>query len=351
VIAVAIDRKRAIWGQGLSWRINMRLHLVVGLMFLFPGTVIAQWAGNRSVGAVPYSPSPINLDSVVRGQISSDRPLVGSLTVELTMLSSSGSMSAPLEAGTFEFHGVAPGSYQLRVTGAGGVIVHEESVLITGAYQNLLVQVPNKPTAGKSTEATVSIRQLQHKVPGEAQKEFDKGQSASTKGNEPNALEHFHKAVAIDPGFAEAFNGLGATYAALGQLEQAADQFQKAIDLVPDHPLALANLSIVLCKLEHYHEASQVARRALKFNPTVMKIHYVLGVALAAEGVDKAEALDNFERAASEIPKAHLLAARILIESDRRDDAVKQVEEYLRSSPGDAVDRQKVRAWLDQLRK
>jgi tetratricopeptide (TPR) repeat protein len=331
----------------------MRICLsLAGLMSLLAPAAVGQWAGNRSIGAVPYASSLGDHDNVVRGQIASDNPLAGSLMVELSPLGRSGSVSVPLElGGAFEFQGVAPGQYQLRVVGAAGMIVYEESVLITGAYQNLSIQLPSKSKAGRSNQATVSIRQLQHKIPGEAQKEFDKGRSASTKGDHSNALEHFHKAVTIDPEFADAFNGIGATYVALGQLQPAADQFQKAIDLVPDHPLALANLSVVLCKLEHYHEAGQVARRALKLDPTLVKMRYVLGLSLATEGGDKGEALDNLQRAAAEIPKAHLLAAQILIDRDQREDAIKHVEEYLRSSPADDIDRQKVGAWLDQLRR
>ncbi len=163
-------------------------------------------------------------------------------------------------------------------------------------------------------------------------------------------MDHFQKAVILDPEYADAFNGIGITYAALGQLQQAADQFQKAIDLVPDHPGAAANLSIVLCKLEHYHEAGEMARRALKLDPGLLKIRYVLGISLVTEGRNKEEALDNLQRAAAEIPKAHLLAAELLVESDRRRDAVKHLEDYLRLSPTDGLDRQQVEEWLVKLR-
>ena len=217
-------------------------------------------------------------------------------------------------------------------------------------HQTLSIQMPAKPRTKGSSDATVSIRQLQHKVPAEAQKEFGKGSAASVKGDQSNALDHFQKAAKLDPEFADAFNGIGVTYAALGQLQQAADQFQKAIDLVPDHPGAAANLSIVLCKLEHYHEAGEMARRALKLDPGLLKLRYVLGISLVTEGGDKAEALDNLQRAAAEIPKAHLLAAKILVETDRREDAAKHVEDYLRLTPADDLDRQKVEAWLEQLR-
>ena len=328
----------------------MRIHIsLLGLISLCAATGVAQLGGNRSIGATSY---PGDRDSgVVRGQISSDSLFVGPFTVELVSIGHAGAISASLEpSGGFEFHGVAPGQYQLRLTGAAGAVVHEEPVFINGGYQNISIQMPSKAKVGRSSDATVSIRQLQHKVPGEARKEFGKGQAASTKGDQSNALDHFQKAARLDPEFADAFNGIGVTYAALGQLQQAADQFQKAIDLVPDHPGAAANLSIILCKLAHYREAGDMARRALKLDPALLKVRYVLGLSLVTEGGDKAEALDNLQRAAAEVPKAHLLVAKILAETDRRQDAVKQLEDYLRSSPANDLDRQKVEEWLVQLR-
>jgi tetratricopeptide (TPR) repeat protein len=321
---------------------------LLGLISLFAATAVAQRGGNRSIGLMSY---PGDRDGVVRGQISSDNPLVGLLTVELLSPGHAGSISGSLEpGGGFEFDGVAPGQYQLRLTGAAGAVIHEETVFISGSYQNLSIQLPGKPKVGPSGDATVSIRQLQHKVPGEAQREFGKGQAASTKGDQSNALNHFRKAATLDPEFADAFNGVGVTYAALGQLQQAADQFQKAIDLVPEHPAAAANLSIALCKLAHYHEAAEIARRALKLDPGLLKIRYVLGISLVTEGGNKAEALDNLQRAAAEIPKAHLLAAKLLAEADRRQDAVKHLEDYLRSLPANDLDRHTVEEWLVQLR-
>jgi len=328
----------------------MRIDIsLVGLIGFFAAAGFAQWGGNRSIGATSYSGDGA---AMVRGQVSSDNALGGSLIVELVAPGHAGTIATPMEAdGGFEFHGLAPGQYQLRLTGAAGAVVHEEPVVINGGYQNLSIQIPNLSRAALSTDATVSIRQLQHKVPAEAQKEFNKGKAASTKGQQSTALDHFQRAATIDPEFADAFNGMGVTYSARGELQQAADQFQKAIDLVPDHAWATANFSVVLYQLKLYHEASEMARRALKLNPNLAKIRYVLGLSLVNEGGDKTEALDNLQRAAPEIPRAHLLAARILEETDRREDAAKHLEEYLLVSPAHDVDRQNAEAWLKQLRR
>ena len=320
----------------------------IALISIFAATAFAQLVGNRSMGVTRDSSVR---DGIVHGRVSSESPLVGSLMVELIATGRAGFISTPLEAGgEFEFRGLAPGQYQLRLTGAAGTVVYEESILINGVYQDLAIQIPSASKAGRSTDATISIRQLQHKVPREAQKEFEKGGRASSKGNQSDALDHFQRAARLDPEFADALHGMGVTHAALGQLQQAADEFQRTIDLVPDHPRAAANLSIVLCKLDRYHEAAEVARRALKLNPSLSKIRYVLGVSIVSEGGDKAEALDNLQRAAADIPEAHLLVAKILADTDRREDAANHLEEYLRSSPANAQGRVNAEAWLEQLR-
>jgi tetratricopeptide (TPR) repeat protein len=333
----------------------MRICFSCALLSIVPAAVgLAQGPGDRSLRAEQLSAMGGDLgdrSGSVHGQINSENTIVGALTVELSVPNKPGIVKASIEGGSFDFRGLAPGQYQLQLSGAAGQIVYEQSVLITGGYQNLTIEIPTKTNAGKSDGATVSIRQLQHKVPSAAQKELDKGKTASNKGKPALALEHFQKATQIDPEFSEAFNSTGVSEMVLGQFKEAADQFQKAVDLVPDYPVALANLSAALCRLEQYREAADVARRALKLDPGRLKVRYVLGYSLASVGGNQAEALDNLQRAAAEIPSAHLLAAKILIETDRRGDAAKQLEDYLHSPPAEGVDRQKIEAWLEQLRR
>lgn len=322
------------------------------LLSIAPAAVgLAQGPGDRPLRSeqIPGMGSDDRSGSVY-GQVSSENVIVGALTVELSIPNRQGVTKTSVEGGSFEFRGLTPGQYELQLSGAAGQIVHEESILVTGGRQYLTIDIPAKTNVGKSDGATVSIRQLQHKVPSEAQKEFGKGKTASNKGDPALALGHFRKATEIDPEFSQAFNSAGVSHMGLGHFEQAADQFQKAVDLVPDYPAALANLSVALCRLEHYREAADVARRALKMNPDLMKIRYVLGFSLVSVGGNQAEALDNLQRAATEMPSARLLAAKILVETDRRADAAKQLEDYLHSSAADSPDRQKIEAWLEQLR-
>jgi tetratricopeptide (TPR) repeat protein len=169
------------------------------------------------------------------------------------------------------------------------------------------------------------------------------------KGDQSKAIDHLQKAAQIDPQFSDAYNGLGVVHMALGQTQMASEEFQQAINLEPDHDQAVANLSIALFRLQRFRDAEQVARRSLKLNPTRSKLRYVLGMSIVTDGGDKTEALFNLQRAAADVPEAHLLAAKLLAESGRRDEAAKHLDDYLRTAPQSGISRDKVEAWLAQL--
>jgi tetratricopeptide (TPR) repeat protein len=320
--------------------------LLLGLIPLLVINSAAQWPDNSSFGSQGEQRG-----FPIRGQIASENIFIGSVTVELAVSGHSIAQSTSLAAdGSFEFRSVTPGAYDLRLTSSGGDVIHQERVIISGPNQLLSVNVPRRGSADRSDSATVSIRQLQHKIPPPAHKEYSKGQAAAKKGDYRTAIDHYEGAIGIDPEYADAYAYLGAAQVSLGQLDEGAKQFQKAIDLVPDHTLAIANLSIVLSKLKRYDEAGQAARQALKLDPSLLKMRYILALSLTMKQGHETEALENLERAASEIPKAHLLAADILTHTGRRDDAARQLEQYLRAAPARDTDRERVEEWLAQLR-
>ena len=296
----------------------------------------------------------------VRGEISTSRPIAGSLTVELSGGNGPGETANVNPDGTFEFRSAPAGSYELRVVASGGEVIHQETVFINGSTQTLSIRISDTSnatrstgtsTANRSVDNTISLQQLSHKVPPLAKKAFDKGIRAEADGNHQEAAEAFRQAVGIDPEYVDALNELGAAEAALGELTDAAEQFQKAVDLAPEHPLALPNLSIVLAKLRRFHDAAVVARRALKIVPDSGRIHYILAACILVEVGDTDEALENLERSTTEVPKAHLVAADLLVSRGRTKDAIKHLEEYLKVTPPGDADRDKAEARLVVLRK
>jgi tetratricopeptide (TPR) repeat protein len=313
-----------------------------------------RWAGilmltGAGIWAQPYSTRTFP----VRGEIVSSTQSPGSLTVQLTPQGGSG-ISEQVSVngdGSFEFRSTASGNYELRVIAFGNQVVHQEMVSLNSSNQTLSIRLPENSsgTASRAAGSSVSIGELNHKIPAQAQKLFNKGEQALSKRNLPEAREFYRQAIALDPEFVDAYNELGATESAMGQYAEAAEQFQKAIDIAPENQLALPNLSIVLAKMKRFHEAGEVARRALKVVPGSGRIHYILAASIIEEHGSPEEAIEHMKRAASEIPSAHLVASDLLADRGRRQEAVRQLEEYLLvASPTDAM-RPKVEARLAEL--
>ena len=260
----------------------------------------------------------------VRGEIICNGALPSSLSVELSGQGGGITENIMVGAdGTFEIRSITPGTYELRVVAFGGQLIHQEAVSINSSGQVLSIRIPDRPTgsANRTTETAISLAQLEHKVPAGAQKLYNKGEQAFAKHNLEQACDFYRQAVTLDPKYIDAYVQLGATESALGKYSDAAGEYQKVIDIAPEHQLALPNLSIVLAKMNRFREAGEVARRALKVVPGSGRIHYILAASLIEEHGNLDEAIEHMERAASEVPRAHLVASDLLLERGRRDAA------------------------------
>jgi tetratricopeptide (TPR) repeat protein len=273
------------------------------------------------------------------------------LTVELMASGGGPTERASVQGdGTFEIRAAQPGAYELRLTGAGGSILHQETVIVAGSNPSLSIRLTEAPANTRTAGGTVSLHQLAHKVPPQARKAFDRGEQAKAKGRHEEASALFRQATSIDPEFADAFNELGVEESGQGNLANAVEDFQKAVAIVPDHAVALSNLSIALAKMRRYDEASATARRALQYMPGSARLRFVLATSLLLAKGDSDEVLENLERSKSEIPSAHLVAARLLMRRGSRTEALHHVEDYLRVAPADDQERDRAMAMLAELR-
>jgi tetratricopeptide (TPR) repeat protein len=325
--------KRGVQGEAMKSSLRW-----IGILMM---TVAGVWAQSSAARTFP-----------VRGEIVSSAASFGSVTVELAGQGGGVMERVPVNAdGSFEFRQAAAGTYELRVVGFGGEVLHQETVYLNGSNQSLSIRLPERTgSASRATGSSVSIGELSHKIPAQAQKLFDKGEQSFAKHNVAEARDLYRQALELDPEFVDAYNELGAAEAAMGRLPEAAEQFQKAIDIAPENQLALPNLCIVLAKMRRFHEAGEVARRALRVVPGSGPIHYILAASIIEEHGNADEAIEHMKRAAAEIPSAHLVASDLLADRGRRQEAVRQLEEYLLvTSPTDTM-RPKVEARLAELR-
>ena len=185
-----------------------------------------------------------HVDIVVRGEISGSSYGGDLIKVELV-----GTQAAQREStyvdpnGRFELHTTEAGWHQLRVVSSGGEVLHEETVLISSASPQLSIRLPERTTTVRTdSAATISARQLAHKVPPQARKAFEKGKVEASKGNHDQAMQLFQQAVSADPEYADAFNALGAEETEKGDLSTSRRTFSEDHRSDPEHLTAQTNL-------------------------------------------------------------------------------------------------------------
>jgi adenylate cyclase len=111
--------------------------------------------------------------------------------------------------------------------------------------------------------------------------------TAQLFGDFDTATEMVDRAVALNPNFAFAWNLRGWTYRLAGQEEEAIRSFERTIRLSPLDPMlytTFAGMGIALIGLQRFDEAVEVAKKALRKNPSFAPSYRCLAAALAHLG-------------------------------------------------------------------
>lgn len=102
----------------------------------------------------------------------------------------------------------------------------------------------------------------------------------------PKAIDHFQRAVRMDPLFSEAYNNIGFAYDRLGQFEAAIPYYQKALSnlLYPTADKAYINLGNAYYRLGKYELALTAYREAIKRAPGLSLPYYRMSLCFNAMG-------------------------------------------------------------------
>jgi Flp pilus assembly protein TadD len=155
------------------------------------------------------------------------------------------------------------------------------------------------------------------------------------QGHIEEAMEHYRKAIQLDPNNCEDLNNLGLTLVARGQFDEAIKYYYQAIQFKPDYFDALSNLGVALVAQGRFDEAIENFRKAIRINPNFANALDNLGIALAAEGRFD-EAIENYRKAIrinSNRPETFIHLGMTLGQSGRPREAVAQYREALRLNP------------------
>lgn len=196
---------------------------------------------------------------------------------------------------------------------------------------------------------TVTVRELQHEIPGKALKEWDRAEKAREKGEIDKAMSHLRRAIEFDPEFVAARNNLAALLITRNSPVEAVAQLEESVKLDPNNPMSSANLAVAFMIQRQFDAAERAARRAVDLDRTGTRSRMILGLALVMQDQFTDEALQFLQRAEEEFPQAILLTARIYAARGERAEAETAIRRYLET--GDESGVLIAESWLNLLDK
>ena len=89
----------------------------------------------------------------------------------------------------------------------------------------------------------------------EAVKAYRLGNAASKKENHKEAIDHYKKAIEIDPEFVFAYDNLGLSYRKLEDFDNAITAYQKSLEIDPNGKMPLQNIAVAYQYKKEYNKA------------------------------------------------------------------------------------------------
>ena len=271
----------------------------------------------------------------------------GNLMVELYTFGGRFGKTAVDSDGSFSFFSVPPGQYDIRVTDIHGNPVAEQTISVHNGFGDVQIRLP-EPQEERPASGTVSIAELRHKVPSKARKEAGLAEKAWKKHDLPACVEHLQKAVEIDPEYLAAQSDLGLVYARMNQPDKVVTAFEGVLRIDPRSAFAYSILGAAKISLGQYPDAEAAARRALQIDSTNARSKYVLGMSLAQQDKNDAEALKYLHESTQAFPMARMIAAHILARHGHIAQARAELERYLPDASG--ADKNVVEKWIARLK-
>jgi tetratricopeptide (TPR) repeat protein len=243
------------------------------------------------------------------------------------------------DQGMAEFFNVQIGNYHLVVTGEG--IEKTESSMFEVDFrklsQHIFVSVKrlqeSEPAVSEPLGQSISASDL--KIPENAKKEFDNASELIAREDWKNAIERLNKALAIYPNYVEAYNNLGVAYSRLGDRFHEREALQKAISLNDHFAPALVNLARISMIDRNYPEAETLLSKATIMDPATQALTLLAQVQLLNGHYDDAIASSRkvHLRSHKQYAVVHYIAARAFEHQKRAQDAVGELETFLKEEP------------------
>jgi tetratricopeptide (TPR) repeat protein len=251
--------------------------------------------------------------------------------------------------GQFLIDHLAFGKYELLVT--WGVMQERQEVAVDSASTEILIRlherVGNQQAGSRST---VSVAEMM--APKKARQYLEKAVKAMREQKLSTAFEETEAALAVYPKYAQALAMRGILKMSRDQMGEALNDLQDAITIDPGYAMAYAAIGSSYNALGRYDDAARSLERAEELEPRSWQAHFEMGKAeLGRQNYPAAlrEVNRALELALPSFPPLHLVRARIYLKQQNYEEAIPDLEEYLRTAPHDAT-ADDTRKTLDQVR-
>ena len=279
--------------------------------------------------------------------VSSNRSSAEGMKIEFVREGEARRQSMRVIQGAFDFPSIHPGIYHFRVIDRSGKIVVWKTQALNGIDDHVVIYLPYA-ISEPSVKNIVSRVELNHKIPRQARNAFHVAQKADERGDLPESIEAFEKALTIDPRFVEAEINLAMQYTRSRQPEQAIAHAQRAFEMRSGDPDTARTLALILLDAKQYVQIERVARLMLIKQQAVSEMHGLLAISLIGQRRNLDEAFAQLELAAKDFPITRWLAANTLIETGLPKLAAAQINSYLKSSANEC-ERDSLESWIATL--
>jgi len=213
------------------------------------------------------------------------------------------------------------------------------------AHNNLGVVLFEK---GKPEEAMEHYNKALRINPENADAHTNMGVVLFTQGKPGLALSRYQEALRIAPNRSDVRANMGAALAALNRREEALEYLREALKADPANADAHYNMGCMLAYRGEFNEAAVHYKESLRIRPGFAKLYYNLGVVLAAQGKTE-DAVKQYREALRLKPdfvEAHINLSAILFNQGRKEEALFHCREALRISPDNVQARNNLSAML-----
>jgi tetratricopeptide (TPR) repeat protein len=190
---------------------------------------------------------------------------------------------------------------------------------------------------GRVDEALIELQQAV-KLKEDSAVYVNLGAAELAKGNSKKAIEHFERAVQLNPANAVAHYNLGNGYLSQARLTEAVGQYKEVIRINPKYAKAYSNLAAAFAQMGRLDEAVENFRRVVELEPNNADAYFNLAETLANNGLSN-EAIENLRRTIELSPRdiaARCRLAELLLRMGRVEEAVTEYQNALKIDPDNA---------------